>query len=163
MHILFTCKYLSFTSLINILIVYLCSHFVWDMKHVVLTRGTAAGTSPVCARGCVIRVALELYKKSLTVMTIVQTARFQRCSATACAARADWTGALERGRETSGLQHPVAAHLPFSAPTVSLFCEEERVWTSKRSHATSETETINKGCGERWHGGERHSVLLWRY
>lgn len=130
------------------------------MKHVGLTHGAAAGTLPVCTRGCVIRAALELYKKSLTVMTIVQTPQFQRCSATACAARADWTGALERGRETSGLQHPVMAHLPLS---VSLFCEEERVWTSKYSHATSETETINKGCGERWRGGEHHSVLLWRW
>lgn len=70
-----------------------------------------AGTC-ACAWGCVIRVALELYKKSLTVMTIVQTPWFQRCSTTACAARADWTRVLERGRETSGSQHPVAAHLP---------------------------------------------------
>lgn len=74
-----------------------------------------------CAWGCVIRAALELYKKSLTVKTIVQTPWFQRCSTTACAARADWTGALERGRETSGSQHPVAAHLPLSLllPSVS--------------------------------------------
>lgn len=72
------------------------------------------GLNSACAWGCVIRAALELYKKSLTVKTIVQTAWFQRCSTTACAAKADWTGVLERGRETSGLQHPVAAHLPLS-------------------------------------------------
>lgn len=79
-----------------------------------------AGTC-ACAWGCVIRAALELYKKSLTVKTIVQTPWFQRCSTTACAARADWTRALERGRETSGSQHPVAAHLPLSLllPSVS--------------------------------------------
>lgn len=76
-----------------------------------LLLSALAGTC-ACAWGCVIRVALELYKKSLTVMTIVQTPWFQRCSTTACAARADWTRALERGRETSGSQHPVAAHLP---------------------------------------------------
>ena len=60
----------------------------------------------------VIRAASELYKKSLTVKTIVQTPRFQRCSTAACVVRADWTGALERGRETSGSPRPVAAHLP---------------------------------------------------
>lgn len=82
---------------------------------------SALAATCACAWGCVIRAALELYKKSLTVKTIVQTPWFQRCSTTACAARADWTGALERGRETSGSQHPVAAHLPLSLllPSVS--------------------------------------------
>lgn len=65
-----------------------------------------------CLFGWVIRAALELYKKSLAVKTIVQTFWFQRCSTTACVVRTDWTRALERGRETSGLPHPVAAHLP---------------------------------------------------
>lgn len=73
-----------------------------------------------CAQGWVIRATLELYKKSLTVKTIVQTPWFQRCSTTACAARADWTRALERGRETSGSQHPVAVHLPLSLLLASL-------------------------------------------
>lgn len=73
-----------------------------------------------CAQGWVIRVALELYKKSLTVKTIVQTPWFQRCSTTACAARADWTRALERGRETSSSQHPAAVHLPLSLLLPSL-------------------------------------------
>lgn len=51
-----------------------------------------------------------------------------------------------------------SASLP--APAVSLLCEEEGVWTSKSSHATLETETISKGSGERWHGGERRSTIL---
>lgn len=84
-----------------------------------LFLSAVAGTC-ACAQGCVIRAALELYKKSLTVKTIVQTPWFQRCSTTACAARADWTRALERGRETSGSQHPVAAHLPLSLLLPSL-------------------------------------------
>lgn len=41
----------SLISLINILIVYLCPHFVLDIKHVGLMRDTAAGTPPVCAPG----------------------------------------------------------------------------------------------------------------
>lgn len=50
-----------------------------------------------------------------------------------------------------------------SAPAVSLLCEEERVWTSKRSNATLETETISKGSGERWHRGESRSMILKKY
>lgn len=50
-----------------------------------------------------------------------------------------------------------------SAPAVSLLCEEERVWTSKRSNATLETETISKGSGERWHRGEPWSMILKRW
>lgn len=74
----------------------------------------------VCTRMCN-QSRFGTYKKSLTVKTIVQTPWFQRCSTTACAARADWTRALERGRETSGSQYPVAAHLPLSLllPSVS--------------------------------------------
>lgn len=91
---------------------------IWSMlpnTHSLCVRAGAlthdVGTCVCVCRGCVIRVLLELYKKSLTVMTIVQQPWFQRCSTTACAARADWTRALERGRKTSGSQHPVAAHL----------------------------------------------------
>lgn len=93
--------------------------YAWARLCTTLLLPSAA--TDACARGCVIRAALELYKKSLTVKTIVQTPWFQRCSTTACAARADWTRALERGRETSGSQHPVAAHLPLSLllPSVS--------------------------------------------
>lgn len=47
-----------------------------------------------------------------------------------------------------------------SAPSVSPLCEEEGVWTSKSSLATLETETISKGSGERWHGGEPCAMKL---
>lgn len=137
----------SLIVLIITLIVYLCllSGFqcaAWEEKHLsehsvfrlsgcdhecasarVYVRHCRSLSAPAdaCARGCVIRGALELYKKSLTVRTIVQTPWFQRCSTTACAARADWTRTLERGREASGSQHPVAAHLPPSLLPPSLF------------------------------------------
>lgn len=41
-----------------------------------------------------------------------------------------------------------------SALAVILLCEKERVWTSKSSHATLETETISKWSGKRWGLGE---------
>lgn len=50
-----------------------------------------------------------------------------------------------------------------SAPAVSLLCEEERVWTSKHSNTTLETETISKGSGEGWHREESCSMILKKY
>lgn len=161
----------SFTDQPNQSITHLC-HFQSVVKEMQYTSEQWAHTNPewfaclVCAanvhtgwcstcaalvlaaQGWVIRAALELYKKSLIVKTIVQTAWFQRCSTTACAARADWTGALERGKRD--VRFAASCHGPSASPSpraVSLLCEKEGVWTSKRSQATLETETISKGSG----------------
>lgn len=73
--------------------------------------------------------------------------------------RSTWKGERDV-RFAASCRGPSAS---LSAPTVSPLCEEEGVWTSKRSSATLETETISKGSGERWHRGEPHTMILKKY